>query len=124
MSTRQFFRRCSRNAEASEIFKRHGIDFCCGRDQLLTDAVAENGVDQVLLLDELNQCFTVTKLKGVQIIDWSTVPKEELVHHAEHHHTEDFVKELRQVTNNYMLPEDACGTFTSVRVRRTAKSGV
>ena len=187
--------------QASEIFKRHGIDFCCGGDQLLTEAVAEHSANEGLILAELNQSYTEAQAKGVQIIDWSSVPMQELIHHvvnthhaylqqtfpwlaeritkilrvhgknhsallsqvhrlfsslrmdmdehmikeeefvfpqiveyenspsldkleavilavqeldAEHDHTGDIVKELRKVTDNYALPEDACGTFTRV----------
>ncbi len=39
--------------KSSDIFKKHRIDFCCGGNIPLTQAVTENGVDMDTLLAEL-----------------------------------------------------------------------
>jgi regulator of cell morphogenesis and NO signaling len=35
------------------VFQKHGIDFCCGGNRPVADACAERGVDQLLLVQEL-----------------------------------------------------------------------
>jgi len=187
--------------QAGEIFKHHGIDFCCGGDQPLAEAIAEHGVNGILLLDELNRDYEEARSQGIEIVDWSSVPLQQLIHHivnthhaylqqafpllteltakvlrvhgahhgpelsrvyrlfnnlrmdmeehmikeeemvfpqivayendpsrekldavihaveeldSEHDGAGDMVKELRKVTDNYALPEDACGTYASM----------
>ena len=187
--------------QASEIFKRYGIDFCCGGDQILADALEEHSVDGTLLINVLNQTYDEAVKQGIEIVDWSAVSLSQLIHHIvnthhaylqqvfpslteltakilrvhgkhhgevlaqvhrlfnrlrmdmeehmikeeeavfpqvvnyeiepsyeklevlirdiqeldrEHDETGDIVKELRRVTDNYALPEDACKTYTSV----------
>lgn len=184
--------------QAGEILKRHRIDFCCGGDQPLSEAVAEHSVDGAALLRELNDSYEEAVRQGVEIVDWTTVPMQQLIYHvvnthhaylqrsfpplteltakilrvhgrhhgevlsqvhrlfnqlrmdmeehmiqeeeiafpqiidyenhpapekleaviqtvaeldAEHDHTGDLVKELRRVTEDYKLPEDACATY-------------
>lgn len=186
--------------QAGEIFKQHRIDFCCGGNQLLGMAIEEHGVDGVSLLKELNESYAEAQRQGVEIVDWSAVPMQQLIahivntHHAylqqvfpplaelttkilrvhghhravlspvhrlfaqlrmdmeehmiqeeetvfpqiidyednpsaekleavinavedldrEHEQAGNLVKELRTVTDNYALPEDACGTYAYV----------
>jgi len=187
--------------QAGETFKRYRIDFCCGGDQLLSEAIAEHDVDGTSLLNELNSVYEEARRQGIEIIDWSAVPMEQLIHHVvnthhaylnqvfpplteltakilrvhgknhgtvlsqvyrmfnqlrmdmeehmiaeeetvfpqiidyeqsptpekldaviravealdrEHEHTGNLVKDLRKVTNNYALPDDACGTYAYV----------
>ncbi len=40
---------------ASEIFKQYKIDFCCGGDRLLIDAIKENKLDEEEVLKRLNE---------------------------------------------------------------------
>lgn len=184
--------------QAGEIFKKNHIDFCCGGDQKLADAVAEHHVNGSALLEEIAEGYQQAIQQGVEIVDWSAVPMEQLIHHivnthhaylrqvfgplselttkilrvhganhgdvlkqvhrlfsqlrmdmeehmiteeetvfpqiidyevsptpeklemviravtdldSEHEQTGDVVKELRTVTDNYLLPADACGTY-------------
>jgi len=41
------------NFKAAEIFKKHGIDFCCGGNSSLKQACAENNIDYDVLSKEL-----------------------------------------------------------------------
>ena len=42
---------------ASEIFKNAQIDFCCGGHRTLKEAVSEKGLDQEVLLNQLNAAY-------------------------------------------------------------------
>ncbi len=187
--------------QAAEIFKQYHIDFCCGGDQLLGEAITEHGVNSIALLQNLNDTYADALKQGTEIHDWSAVSLEQLIHHIvnthhaylnqvfptlseltakilrvhgahhgaelaqvhrlfnqlrmdmeahmiaeeervfpqivdyerhpsieklnavihaveeldkEHDQTGQLVKDLRKVTDNYALPEDACGTYTYV----------
>jgi regulator of cell morphogenesis and NO signaling len=43
------------NFKAAEIFKKHGIDFCCGGNSPLKQACAEKSIDVEVLLQELSE---------------------------------------------------------------------
>lgn len=187
--------------QAAEIFKQYHIDFCCGGVQPLGEAIEEHGVNGLALLETLNDTYLDALKQGAEIVDWSAVSLEQLIHHIvnthhaylnqvfptlteltakilrvhgehhgavlaqvhrlfnqlrmdmeahmieeeervfprivdyEHHPTIDklntviqaveeldkehdqtgqLVKDLRKVTDNYALPEDACGTYAHV----------
>lgn len=72
--------------QAAEIFKSHGIDFCCGGDQPLKEALEEHGVDGKGLLSQLNHTYDEARKQGVNIVDWSTVPLHDLIHHIVNTH--------------------------------------
>ena len=55
--------------QAGDTFKRYHIDFCCGGDHLLGDAVAEHAVDGATLLKELNEAYNEAIRQGVEMVD-------------------------------------------------------
>lgn len=191
----------ARFPQAGDIFKQYHIDFCCGGGQSLADAILEHGVDGSALVKELNTTYEEALRQGAEIVDWTAVSMEQLIHHIinthhaylnkvfppmteltakilrvhgknhgdvlsqvhrlfsqlrmdmeqhmireeetvfpqiidyeqsptpekletviqaveeldkEHDATGDIVKTLRNVTSDYALPEDACGTYAYV----------
>lgn len=44
----------SEDPEKIEVFKKYGIDFCCGGDKTIKDACEESGIDAAAILSELN----------------------------------------------------------------------
>lgn len=72
--------------QAAEIFKQHQIDFCCGGDQPLSEAIEEHGVNSAALLQTLNDKYADALQQGAEIVDWSAVPLEQLIHHIVNTH--------------------------------------
>ncbi|MCB7482097.1 iron-sulfur cluster repair di-iron protein [Christiangramia sediminis] len=71
------------NIKASHIFKKYGIDFCCGGGISLEKACADKGVEYSQLLEEL-QNLDLTERKGVSFND---LPINELIDYiVEKHH--------------------------------------
>lgn len=71
------------NIKASHIFKKYGIDFCCGGGISLEKACADKGVEYSQLLEEL-QNLDITEKKGVRFND---LPINELIDYiVEKHH--------------------------------------
>ena len=75
--------------QASEIFKRYRIDFCCGGDKLLTVAAKELNIDENVVLEELNQNYnTIQKQNNWgEEVDWRQQSLSQLVDHiiSKHH---------------------------------------
>ncbi len=44
----------SENPEKIEVFKKYGLDFCCGGDKTLGEACTESGTDKEAIVNELN----------------------------------------------------------------------
>ncbi len=43
----------SENPEKIGVFKKYGVDFCCGGSKTLKDVCEESGIDRLLIVDEL-----------------------------------------------------------------------
>ena len=44
----------SENPEKIEVFKKYGVDFCCGGSKTLKEACEESGIDEKFIANELN----------------------------------------------------------------------
>ncbi|MHB1628460.1 MAG: iron-sulfur cluster repair di-iron protein [Bacilli bacterium] len=71
---------------AGNIFKLNGIDFCCGGDQLLSEAAAEHNIDVNRMLEELNGSYDEFQRLGLEIVDWTSVPLRQLADHIVNTH--------------------------------------
>jgi regulator of cell morphogenesis and NO signaling len=83
--------------EATRIFERFGIDYCCGGNKSLEEACAASNlsVDQVLDSLELAEEIARTKLKDR---NWQTEPLADLVAHitsTHHKYTREEIARLR-----------------------------
>lgn len=170
------------NYKTASVFKKYGIDFCCGGKKTISQACKEKGIDEKELLKELEQTkpeekdankmnvsdlidyivdkhHTYTREKIPEITQYaekiakvhgknhpelievdkifkkigeellSHLEKEEKVlfphiknsdkivegpiHAMEHEHEiiGEQLKKIREITNNYTLPENACNTY-------------
>ena len=78
---------------ASEIFKQYRIDFCCGGDRLLIDAIKENNLDEGEVLKKLNEAFEASEKIKKGSKDFRKMTPVELIEYIENtHHV--FVKKL------------------------------
>jgi len=48
----------TQNIKSADVFKKHGIDFCCGGNVSVTKACQRKGVDVAQFTEELNQALT------------------------------------------------------------------
>ncbi|MUV36293.1 Iron-sulfur cluster repair protein YtfE [Lentibacillus sp. JNUCC-1] len=72
--------------KASDLFKAHRIDFCCGGDQPLKNVFTENHLDEADILSKLNNLYKDWSAEGHAVTDWESVPLNELVDHIIHTH--------------------------------------
>ncbi|WP_442794446.1 iron-sulfur cluster repair di-iron protein [Pelobium manganitolerans] len=55
----------------AEIFKKYGLDFCCGGKKTVKEACAEKGLDVTKVEQELQQADKAPVTRGVPYDDWS-----------------------------------------------------
>ncbi|MCO6496286.1 MAG: iron-sulfur cluster repair di-iron protein [Chitinophagaceae bacterium] len=63
----------AKDLRKAEVFKKHGIDFCCGGKKTVREACAEKGVDVNVVIKELSESDKLTASAGrpLPYNDWS-----------------------------------------------------
>jgi regulator of cell morphogenesis and NO signaling len=73
---------------ASNIFMEYKIDFCCGGNRELKEAIVEKGLDENKMLSELNTKYKEFQVSNEKYTDWAKETPSKLVdyivstHHA------------------------------------------
>lgn len=69
--------------KASDIFRQRKIDFCCSGDRPLIEAITENGLNESIVLSELNTAYEKWQSEDHDNTDWDAVSLSELVDHIQ-----------------------------------------
>lgn len=86
--------------KAMDIFMKHNIDFCCGGNRPLSQALREHNIDEGKIIDELNKLYDKYQEKLNDEIDMKNAPYDELIdyiirtHHAYLYQQLPILKEL------------------------------
>src|SRR5690625_3148751 len=72
--------------KASDLFKAHRIDFCCGGDKALQESFDEKGLNGEEILSTLNSTYEEWSKEDNNVVDWDQVPVPELIDHIIYHH--------------------------------------
>ncbi|WP_432402715.1 iron-sulfur cluster repair di-iron protein [Wukongibacter sp. M2B1] len=87
--------------KATDIFMEYNIDFCCGGDRLLTDALKEQGINEEEILEKINMTYEEFINKDDNSVDWRTASMTDLIEYiVQKHHT--FMKNELPVTINLL----------------------
>ncbi|SMO60992.1 iron-sulfur cluster repair di-iron protein [Melghirimyces algeriensis] len=78
---------------AADLFKAHGIDFCCGGHRTLQDALQKSSVDQEQMLAKLNDAYAEWNTNH-QEVDWTQADLSRLIDHIVDVHHAYTVREL------------------------------
>lgn len=87
--------------KATNIFMKYEIDFCCGGDRPLEEALKKQGIDENKIIDEINNEYEKFKETMGNEIDWRNEKMSDLIdfvinkHHA-------FLKEELPITAKYL----------------------
>ena len=71
---------------ASDIFKQYRIDFCCGGNKPLIDAIRENNLDEVEVLKKLNEAYKASEKIKKESRDFREMSPVELIEYIENTH--------------------------------------
>lgn len=86
---------------AAKLFKRHGIDFCCGGGKPVGQVLDQNGIAADSFLQELNAAYQAYVNRGKGDKDWRAVPLSGLVEHiVKAHH--GFLRQGLPVLSNFV----------------------
>lgn len=69
---------------ATQVFARHGIDFCCGGGVPLKQACVRRDVDPAQVLDEIERALAGNADAEQDLERWTEAPLEDLIRHIIH----------------------------------------
>lgn len=72
--------------KASELFKQYKIDFCCGGNRPLKEAIEEANLNEQFILEKLNELYAEYTNKNEKDRNWQEAPLGELVEHILNKH--------------------------------------
>jgi regulator of cell morphogenesis and NO signaling len=82
--------------KASEVFKKYNIDFCCGGNRPLSEAVRKQGLREEEVLQSLEEAYEETSILREKGIDWRTARFSDLI---------DYIVNTHHAYLNRELPE-------------------
>ncbi|SEO75276.1 regulator of cell morphogenesis and NO signaling [Amphibacillus marinus] len=84
--------------KASDVFKSYQIDFCCGGNRPLIDAINEKNLSADEVLDKLNTLYDKAIALNETKIDWENASYRELIDHIINKHHSYLNEELPNLT--------------------------
>ena len=91
--------------QASEIFKKYKIDFCCGGNRPLSDVLSELNLNEDELLKEIHDKLNEISSEKEVFIDFRKLTSGELIDHIEnihHAYTKKVLPELGELTTKIL----------------------
>ncbi|SER68440.1 iron-sulfur cluster repair di-iron protein [Salisediminibacterium halotolerans] len=83
---------------SDELFKQNRIDFCCGGNRPLEEAVKEKGLNQAEIDAELDRIAEQTQVrKDFVDFQWQDLRSEKLIDHIVYHHHAFLQKDLPEL---------------------------
>ena len=61
----------AKDLRKAQVFKKYGLDFCCGGKKTVKEACAEKGLDVTKVEQELQQADTIPSSRPIPYGDWS-----------------------------------------------------
>jgi len=85
----------AKDLRKAQIFKKHGIDFCCGGKKTVKQACAEKGLDVTLIEQELQQADKVVATRPLPYNEWSLDFLADYIVNTHHTYVKKSLPELR-----------------------------
>lgn len=84
--------------KASDLFRTYRIDFCCGGNRPLIEAIEEQNLSLEEILTKLNLLYQETKLSNETVIDYKDASSRDLIDHIVNKHHRFLNEELPQLS--------------------------
>ncbi len=85
----------TKDLRKAEIFKKYGLDFCCGGKKTLKQACAEKGLDAAAIEQELAQTNISANLRPLPYNDWSIDFLADYIQNMHHGYVRKTLPEIR-----------------------------
>jgi regulator of cell morphogenesis and NO signaling len=79
----------------AEVFKKYGIDFCCGGKKTVRQVCAEKGIDAAKVEHELQQVQSKSKTSNNSFNDWNLDFLADYIINTHHNYVRKYLPELR-----------------------------
>lgn len=83
---------------AADIFKMYRIDFCCGGDRPLREALQEQQLDETEVINHLNERYDAFKNQEKVEMDWTKESPSKLIDHVVNTHHAYLQTELPSIS--------------------------
>lgn len=78
----------------AEVFKKYGIDFCCGGKKTIAQVCAEKNIDATKVETELRQISTESKVSNISYSDWNLDFLADYIVNTHHSYVKKYLPEL------------------------------
>jgi regulator of cell morphogenesis and NO signaling len=84
--------------KTSDVFKKFRIDFCCGGNIPLSQAIEANGINEEVLLEELRVVFEKHSSTETDLEVWTKSDSTTIIDHVVNHYHRTSEEELAQLS--------------------------
>lgn len=84
----------AKDLRKAEVFKKYGIDFCCGGKKTLAQVCTEKNIDVTKVETELQQLNSVAKTSGVSYNDWNIDFLADYIVNTHHSYVRKYIPEI------------------------------
>lgn len=78
----------------AEVFKKYGIDFCCGGKKTIAQVCAEKNIDAIKVETELRQISTESKVSNISYSDWNIDFLADYIINTHHSYVRKYLPEI------------------------------
>jgi regulator of cell morphogenesis and NO signaling len=80
--------------KTSDVFKKFRIDFCCGGNIALSEAIAANGINEQAIMEELKAVFEKNSSAETDVEVWTKSDSTTIIDHVINHYHRTSEEEL------------------------------
>nr|WP_263328353.1 iron-sulfur cluster repair di-iron protein [Neobacillus sp. Marseille-Q6967] len=84
--------------KSSDIFKKYRIDFCCGGNIPLADAIAANGINEEALMNDLKALYEKSSSAETNVEVWTQSDSNTIIDHVINHYHRTSEEELAMLS--------------------------
>ena len=85
----------AKDLHKAEVFKKYGLDFCCGGKKTVKEACAEKGLDVTKVEQELQQTAKSSSQRSLPFNDWPLDFLADYIVNTHHSYVRKYLPELR-----------------------------
>lgn len=86
----------AKDLRKAEVFKKYGLDFCCGGKKTVKEACAEKGLDVTKVEQELQQADKLPSARPLPYNEWSLDFLADYIVNTHHSYVKKTIPDLRQ----------------------------